>query len=258
MNENKVKQSLKNGEVVAVAEVNRIFSPKIIDVLGYLGYKCAWIDMEHSDASYEQVYNMICAARASDIEIIVRMQRGTYSTAIKPLEAGAGGLVMPHCMSGQDAKDYVWNCKFAPLGLRGIGGGGDSMYGTMPTAEYVKCANDRTLLAVMIEDRQAIEAIDDIASVDGIDLLFIGPGDLSQSFGVVGDINHPLMIDAMVKVSAAAKKHGKAWGTVRGNDEYFERQCELGVQWTNVINDTSALFNGYGAAKAAFDEARGL
>lgn len=249
MRTNKIKRMLKSGDMLAVPEINRVFSPKIVDVLGFLGYECVWIDMEHSDLNYDQIYHLAGCARAAGMDVIVRIPRGEYSTVIKPLEAGANGLVLPHCMSAQDAREFVRKAKFAPLGLRGMGGGIDSHFGTMPAGEYTKLANEETLLAVMIEDKEAVDAADDIAAVDGIDLLFIGPGDLSQSYGITGQVDHPLMLQAMENVSNACRKHGKAWGSVGGAEEYLDKLLERGAQFINIASEITTLANGFRAAR---------
>ncbi len=89
---------LKKGNPVAVPEINHIFSPKIVEILGKLGYECVWIDMEHSVLGYERLAELTMAARISGMDVIVRIAKGGYTSVIKPLEAGANALVLPHCI----------------------------------------------------------------------------------------------------------------------------------------------------------------
>src|SRR3972149_8459093 len=188
MKRNNVKEMLKKGKVVLVPEINRIFSPKIIEILGLLKYECVWIDMEHSELGLDQLSDMILAARVADVDVIVRIAKGGYNSVIRPLELGAGGLVLPHCMCADEAREFVRMAKFTPMGLRGMGAGRDSNYGLTRLNDYIRYANKETLLAVMVEDREAIASIDELAAVRGIDVLFIGPADLSQSYGVIGEL----------------------------------------------------------------------
>ena len=249
MKRNNVKAMLKRGEFVGVPEINRVFSPKIVDVLGWLGYECIWIDMEHSDASYEHVYNLASAAGCAGMDVIVRIARGQYSSVIRPLEAGANGLVLPHCISADDARKFVRMAKFAPVGLRGMGCGRDSHFGTDSVPEYVEHANDETLLLVMIEDKEAVEDVDNIVAVEGIDGVFVGRGDLSHSYGMPGETEHRIIFEALEKISAACKKHNKAWGAVPLPGGKLDKLLALGAGFANIASDHTVLIEGFKAAR---------
>ena len=152
-------------------------------------------------------------------------------------------------MSAEDAKEFVRMAKFAPLGLRGLGAGIDSQYGMAHIKDYVKQANEETLLVVMIEDQEVVACVDSIAAVEGIDVLFVGPADLSQSYGVTGQVGHPLVLQAMEKVSAACKKHGKTWGSVPEPGGRIEKLLDLGAQFINIVSDIRVLIDGFQAAR---------
>jgi 2-keto-3-deoxy-L-rhamnonate aldolase RhmA len=252
------KATLKQGGRVFFPEINRIFSPKIVDILGCLGYGCVWIDMEHSDLRYDEIYQMATSGRAADMDVIVRVNKGDYSRIIKPLEAGVNGLVLPHCMNAQDARDFVRMAKFQPMGLRAMGAGRDSDFGMACIPEWVRQANEETLLIVMIEDKEAIDNIDGIAAVEGVDVLFVGPGDLSQSLGVTGQMDHPLIVDAMQKVSAASEKHGKAWGSVPLPESGVDVLMQNGARFISAASDLQVLISGYQAAKKRMEEVFGV
>ena len=252
MKRNNVKQMLKRGEILAVPEVNRLFSPKLIEILALSGYECVWIDMEHSDLSYECLSELAMTARAAGMDAIVRIAKGGYTSVIRPLELGVNGLVLPHCISSEEAKYFAQMAKFTPLGFRGIGAGRDSNYGLTDLKDYLKDANKETLLIVQIEDKEGVDNVDSIAAVEGIDVLFIGPVDLSQSYGVVGELDHPLIQKAIEKVVFVCKKYKKSWGLPVEPGEQMQKTLDKGAQFLNITNETSVLLEGFRKAKENF------
>lgn len=253
MRTNKILAKLRAGEAVLVGAVWTVPHWKIVEMLGIAGYDGVWIEMEHADTTWEQMSQMILAARATGMEAIVRIPRGSYNDVIRPLEAGATGLLLPHCTGGEDAREFVRMARFAPLGWRGIGGSVDLRYGTVPMQEYFEHANREVLLGVMIERREAVEEIEAIAAVDGLDLLLVGPADLSQSYGVRGEYAHPVMREAVRRVAGACQKHGKFWG-VAGTEPPYPEQYAMGARFFNIVNEMSVLMEGFIRAKAAFPQ----
>lgn len=255
---NNTKAALLRGEVVKVPEINRVFNPIVVEAVAQAGFACVWIDMEHSHLDLHGLSNMILAARTVDLDVIVRLPHGPYNQIIKTLELGAGGLVWPHCKSAEEARQFVHMAKFRPLGLRGIGGGRDSAFGQLETREYLDQANEQTLLGVMIEDAEGVEHVEAIAAVEGIDLLFVGPGDLAHSYGVEREEGPPItqkkVLEAFDRVGEACRAHGKAMGTAVAPGESMRAVAEKGTRWFNCCHDLTALCNGYGDALRATDE----
>ncbi len=251
MQPNRVLHKLREGKPVLIGAVWTVPHWKIVEMLGIAGYDGVWIEMEHADTTWEQMSQMILAARATGMEPIVRIPRGSYNNVIRPLEAGATGLLLPHCTGGDDAREFVQMARFAPLGWRGIGGSVDMRYGTMPSDEYFERGNREILLGVMIERKEAVEDIDAIAAVEGLDLLLVGPADLSQSYGVRGQYTHPLMQEAIVRVAEACRKHGKHWA-VAGDVPSYEQQYAMGARFFSIVNEMSVLMEGFQKAKEAF------
>ena len=141
--------------------------------------------------------------------------------------------------------------RFPPLGRRGFdGAGADADWGAADPLEHIRNGNEEVFLALQIEDREAVESIDDIAAVPGFDLLFIGPGDLTLSYGVPWQFQHPLIETAFDRVAEAAAKHGKFWGTVSGSPEAAQRILDRGGRMFTAGGDHGALVNGL---KASFD-----
>lgn len=245
---NNTKAALLKGETINVAEVNRIFDPAVVELAAQAGFGCVWLDMEHSHLDLVALSAMVLAARTVDVDIIVRIPKGPYNQVIKPLEVGAGGLVWPHCKSADEARAFVAMAKFRPLGLRGVGGGRDSRYGTLDFVEYADRANAETLLGVMIEDVAGVDDVEAIAAVEGIDLLFVGPSDLAHSYGVEREgvhIDSERVQTAFDKVSAACAKNGKVMGTAVGPGESMRNVVAKGGRWFNCSHELGAMTNGY-------------
>ena len=251
---NRTKAAAARGETVFVPEINRIFDPVVIELIAEAGYRCAWVDMEHSHASLDKLSSMILAARTVGLDLFVRIPKGPYNQVIKPLELGAAGLIWPHCRSAEEARRFVSMGKFQPLGLRGMGGGRDSRYGADDTAEYLDRANAQTLLGVMIEDAEGVEEAEEIAAVPGIDLLFVGPGDLSHSCGTIREPGKPHLhapvLAAFERVGAACRANGKVMGTAVDPGAEMAEVVKRGVRWLNCCHELRAVTAGYGNALA--------
>jgi len=155
--------------------------------------------------------------------------------------------------SAEQAEQFVRWAKFFPRGARGLNTSGwDGQYAALPPAEFCEKANRETFVAIQIETVQSVEECDEIAAIDGVDLLFVGPSDLSQSFGVTGDFFHPKCIDAIDRVAAACKKHGKHWGAVTVSPEHAEMMVEKGCKLVSPTSDTRLIIVGLQAVKSRF------
>ena len=254
---NKTKSVLLDGKTIKVPEINRTFDPAVVETIASVGYQCVWVDMEHSHADFKDLATLVLAARACDIDVFVRIPHGPYNQIIKTLEIGAAGIIWPHCRSKKEAEAFVEMAKYHPQGMRGMGGGRDSSYGKSPKPDYYDIANQNILLGVMIEDKEGVDACDEIASVNGIDLLFVGPGDLSQSYNVHRDpgdpISKPIILEAFDKVGDACKKHGKFMGTAVDPGESMVLAVERGTTWLNCCHDITAITRGYESAMQETD-----
>ena len=257
MKPSRIKPMLERGEPVIVPNVDRILSPRMIEILGMLGYDCVWLDMEHGHMSYERLGEMAAAARVSGMDIILRIAKGGYSNVIRPLELGVNALVLPHCMSAREAREFASMAKFHPMGRRGVGQGIDWRYGLMEFNDFIRQANEQTVLIAQIEDREAIEDIDAIAAVENIDGLFLGPCDLSMSYGVPGETAHPLIRDAIGKIAQAAKRHHKWWGLPAAPGEDMREKLKMGARFINPVQEVGVFIRGFRQAldlsKADFD-----
>lgn len=244
--------ALQQGQTEIVPEIYCVFDPIVVEAVSAVGHTCEWIDMEFSHAVLTGLSNMILATRSVDMEVFVRIPHGPYNLIAKPLELGAAGLIWPHCQNVEDARALVRMAKFRPEGMRGMGGGRDSEWGTLDRSAYIEAANENVLLGVMIEDAEAVEECEAIASVPGIDLLILGSGDLSQSYGVHRDPGHvftkPKVANAFDRVSEACRVNGKTMGTPVEPGGSMRWAIEHGARWLICCDEMTSLAKGYGGA----------
>src|SRR5262249_50848306 len=204
--ENPVKKALKEGKVVIGATVT-VANPDVAATLAGAGFDFLWIEMEHSPLTLESVRSMILATRGLKAMPFTRVPVNELWTANRALQRGGLGVVSPRTSPRARADRAVNAGKSPPQGLRGSGPAMASSRWGMSGSDYAKFANENVLVVVIIEQKQAIDNIEQIASVPGVDVLFIGVNDLSYSLGVGGQTTDPIVEEAVSKVLAAGKKH---------------------------------------------------
>jgi 4-hydroxy-2-oxoheptanedioate aldolase len=174
------------------------------------------------------------------------------------LEDGAAGLMIPHVSTPEHARELVQAVKFPPLGDRGLDGSGldGNFYINLPPT-YPQDANRETFLVVQIETPLALENVEAIAAVPGVDVLFLGPGDMSLRLNCSPSVNDPQMMAAQKKIATAAKKHGKAWGRPVGTGEDAKVVIDLGAQLVAHGGVHLAILRHLQACQADFDKVLG-
>ena len=219
---NKMKQKLKAGELVFSASV-RLPEPGLVEVMGYAGVDYVLIDAEHGSMGWTEMERMILAAYAADVTPIVRVHENNEAMIMRTLDIGAMGVLVPHCRNAADAQQVVNGALYPPDGKRGVGPSRGIKFGAVSASDYYANINDEISVSVMIEDVEAIDNIDEIVEVKGIDVLNVGTSDLAASLGVPGQPLHPKVAQASEKVLAAATRKGIAVG-------YPTRSIEDGVK----------------------------
>lgn len=259
MRESLVRMKMRKGE--PVLSVAMAFAhPRIVEMMGGLGFDCIWICTEHGSVDPSVLEDSIRAARLVGMDTMIRVGRGTHCDLIRVLEMGASGLMLPRVRNAEEARRIVEDTRFYPLGQRGISGGGvDADLGRMPLKEYIEFANRNTFLCLQIEDTGAVEQVEEIASVVGVDMLFVGPTDLSQSLGVPGELKHPAVLDGIRKTVDACERHGIYCGTPGLGVEHTRLLLDMGVKFITAVSDLGLLNEGlrrtrdaYGALGFAF------
>lgn len=253
----RIKELLAQDKVVRVFCLGQLCHPKFVEIVGLEGgHDAVWLDHEHAGLSIDQIENACRAARVVGLDTFVRLAPTDYASVMRPLEAGAGGIMAAQVRSARQAADVVQWSKFHPLGLRGVNGCGvDGCYGTRSPAEYFRKANEETFIAIQIEHFEAVEEVEKIAALREVDVLFVGPADLAQSMGIVGDWNHPRIWEAIERVAKATKANRIHWAILPPNVDYARRCVDLGCRMLSVGIDTWAIQRGLRVFQKEFAEA---
>ena len=245
MRESKVLNKLRAGKPAFSLKVNSKDS-RIVEMMAIHGIDCIWTCTEHVPNDWSVVESQILAAKAYGADTVVRVARGSYSDYIRPLELDATGIMVPHIMSEADARKVAEMTRFYPIGKRPIdGGNADGLFCNISAAEYNEQANRNRFVIVQIEDPEAVDEIDGICQVPGIDMIFFGPGDYSHRLGISGQINHPEVNRIRELVAKKAHEHGIFAGTVAGVRNAKE-YLDMGYDFLNLGSDVGAMLSFMG------------
>ena len=240
MRPSRVLRKLRAGEVVGCFKVN-LADARAVEIAAMCGFDCIWADMEHVANTWSDVEQQIWAAKAYDVDVMVRVTRGSYSDHIKPLELDAAGIMVPHVMSLEDARRVVRMTRFHPIGRRPVdGGNADGGYGNIDFMEYLQQANDRRFVAIQIEDPEPLDDLEAIASVAGIDIIFFGPADFSQGIGSPGIWDHPKIDETRRRIARVCAASGKIAGTV-GTPDTLDELIAMGYRFIGIGADVDGL-----------------
>lgn len=249
-----LKDRIQAGEQVVVFGVGRMFHPNVVRYLGMSGdFDGFWIDLEHGGFTTREIEAAVAAGMAHGLEAFVRVPPTDYATVTRCFESGAMGVMAAQIHSAAQAEEFVRWSKFAPRGRRGMNPlGFDGGYGSIPLPEFASRANERSFVAIQIETAQSVAEVDEIAAIDGVDLLFVGPADLGQALGAIGDLTNDRALEAIDAVAAACRNHGKHWGAVTPSPEYAELLIEKGCTLICPTNEVKLVAAGLGSVKNSF------
>jgi 2-keto-3-deoxy-L-rhamnonate aldolase RhmA len=208
-----MKDKLAAGEPVFGVSV-MIPSPQVVEMIGAAGFDWVLLDCEHGTLTLESVELMAMAAEAAGISAIARPQSRAPEHILQVLDRGVMGVQVPHVASAADAREVIAAAKYHPLGRRSLAAGTRAArYDSRGSlAEHAAAANAATLVAVQLEDRAAIDNIDEILAVEGVDVFFIGPSDLSQALGHPGNPKAPAVAQAIDASLAKMRAAGRVPG----------------------------------------------
>lgn len=230
MRTSRVKAKLAQGQPALITTLH-LCDPSLFEMASLMGFDALWIDLEHHGTSVETAAQLMRAARVGSSDILARPAKGEMMRMCRLLEMGAQGIMYPRCSTAAEAAEVARWVKFAPEGTRGVdSANADNPYCGTPLVPYLRQANAETFLIVQIEDTQALEEAEAMASVDGVDGLMLGPGDFSILSGVPGQWDHPLLADATRRVAEAARAAGKHWGQPAFSPQHAERLLEQGAR----------------------------
>lgn len=222
----------------------RVYGPWILttssdnaEVLANSGTDMIMIDGEHGAMSMETAGKLISQMKNSTTPLL-RVPWNDMVMVKQGLDMGAAGIMIPMVNSKEEAERAVQYCHFPPRGVRGVGAGRASLFG-INSKEYLPFAKNEIQIIIQIEHIKAVEAIDDILSVPGVDVAFIGPFDLSTSMGIMGEIDHPEMVKAIERVLEACNKHHVVPGIMTGPG-LMQKHIDMGFRF--LLGGSDALF----------------
>lgn len=250
-----VKRKLEAGETV-FGSFLKLDSPAIAELYGLAGFDFLIVDAEHGCFTHGQIENLIRSCERMGMSSVIRTPDAQEANILHVLDSGASGIQVPSLKSATEVRDLIRKAKYWPLGERGSARACRAAgYGTVP--DYEARANAETLVSVHVENKEMVEDIEALCSIDELDVLFIGPGDLSQSLGHPGDAGHPdvvAAIDRVIEVAAGCKHIGTVVGNAKQLESYLARGVRY-IAWLSdlgiirgALNDAAANFAPYRAA----------
>ena len=238
MTPNKLKRDLKAGKVCLGATVtmeNRV----VAEILSHIGLDWLWFEMEHSASGDAGVLAMLQATNGSSTSTVVRVPWNDKTMIKRALDNGPDGIIIPLVNTAEEAEAAVRAIKYPPVGERGAGLSRAQCYG-MHMEEYMKSANEEVMTTLMIEHVKAVENIDEILKVEGVDSIMVGALDLSGSMGILGQTADPRVESAIQKVLAASKRANVPCGIITVAPEQANERIKQG--FTQVIIGIDVLY----------------
>jgi len=243
LKKNNLKEVLKGGKNV-FGPFMKFTDPAAVEIMGFAGFDFVIIDAEHGPTSIQNAQNMIRAAETANITPIIRVANNDEALILRALDIGAQGVEIPQINSKSQAIKAVRSVKYAPQGERGVCRYVRAAnYSSMDKFKYFKSANNETMIIAHIEGVEGINNLDEILSVPGIDVIFIGPYDLSQSLGIPGQVNNSLVVEKMKEVALKCKQNKVAVGTFADDIKTAKFWVSLGVQYMSFSVDVGILYN---------------
>lgn len=217
-------------------------SPEIAEIMALTGFDWLFIDLEHGAMSFLECQRMIQAV-GSHCECLVRVPELTESAVKKVLDVGAGGIIVPKVNTAEEAKNAVAYGKYPPQGQRGVGATRAGGYG-IHFKDYVERANEELMVVIQIEHIEGVQNIATILEVSGVDVIFIGPYDLSASMDLMGQLDHPEVLAAIDKVERACQEKGVDMGYFGMTPESVQPYIDKGYKLITCGTDTGFLVDG--------------
>ncbi len=254
--QSRVLQKLRNNESATGYKIN-FADPRVVEVISLTGVDAVWLCHEHVPNDWLMLENQIRAAQLYGVDSIVRISKGSYSDYIRPFEAGATGIMVPHVTTADEARQVVSMTRFRALGKRAIDGGNrDALFCNLSLSDYIQTANKDRFIIIQIESPEAVDAVESIAAVEGYDILLFGAGDYAHLTGNLDNPNCPEVTQARQRVAKAARQNGK-WAMSAGlpvprqqlEDEGFSFFI-LGADVVSLGNAVKASVQNFGGGSS--------
>ena len=240
MNKKYMKERLKNGEIV-IGTWNVISSPALVEAIGYSGLDFIVIDAEHGPINMESAENLIRAIEVTGAAPIIRVTSNEADLILRALDIGAYGVQVPHITTKKQAASVVAHAKYHPQGQRGLSPFTRAAKYGMAADHHVVQSNENTAVIVQVEGVEGVKNLKEIASVPSIDVIFIGPYDLSQSLGKPGDVDDPEVIDLIKDSARVIKNEGKVCGSFAKDEKYLEILVNSGIQYITYTVESQLI-----------------
>ncbi len=241
---NPLAERLRHGELGLVLQVKQVQTPNIAVVAKTCGFDAIYIDMQHTAVSIAMAADISMAALANGVCPLVRIAGSNFADALRLLDSGAFGIVIPEVETAEQARAAVDYLRFAPLGHRSTAGSWPHFgYRAVAAADAGRILNEQTLLIAMVESRTGLSNIDEIAAVEGIDVIHMGSNDMAADMGLAGDLANPALQEVFGTIVSACRKHGKfaGIGGLSGNPQLVESYVRLGAQFMTGASEWNLL-----------------
>ena len=237
MRENRVKRVMKEGNL-AIGSYVSFADPAVVEIIGLAGFDAAFIDLEHTAINLSMVEEMIRRAELAGVTSLIRVPDNDAKLILRTLDMGGQGIIIPHVEGLEGAKRAVDAVRYPPLGKRGAAGSTRAAsYGAVPWREHVRTSNEEILLSVMAEDERGFNDVEAMAGLDGLDLVAVGPADLTESIGVT-DPNDPRLKARVEEIAGRVKSVEKAKFSLPLRHPAYSLNAkellDLGVGYTHV------------------------
>ncbi len=245
MRKNATREALQQGKTVFGTMLQELRSPAIPQVMATAGFDFIFIDMEHGAFNWETMADMVKVTRLTGMTPFVRVSDDQYHLIARVLDAGAQGIMVPRVESREQVENVVQWSKFPPQGCRGCSIlKGHSDYQPQPLQDFTQHLNRENMVILQIERKLAVDNIDDLLAVPGVDAAIAGPNDLALSLGIAEDMHHPLMVESLDTIVAACCRHGLPCGMHVGSLEALTEWMARGMRFIVYSTDLSFLLKG--------------
>jgi 4-hydroxy-2-oxoheptanedioate aldolase len=252
LRENRLRKIWREGGTVVNGWLH-VPSSFSAEVMAHAGWDSLTIDMQHGPVDYGSLVPMLQAISTTDTVPVVRVPWNDPGLTMRVLDAGCYGVICPMINTREEAESFVGACRYPPEGYRSYGPYRATLYGGQ---DYTDHANEAVVTMAMIETQQALENLEEILGVQGLDAVFVGPSDLGQSlgYGPGMDRTEPPVVEATERILAAAGEHGLAAGIFTGSSEYASRMVEKGFQFVTISSDARLMASAAAGVVAALKD----
>jgi len=255
---NRLKRDLRAGKSAVGTMLVEIRQPAVMQFLANAGFDFVLIDNEHGPFTIETIADLSRAARSAGITPIVRIPDLTYAAITQPLDAGAQGIMAPRIINSAEVLSVLQMMKYPPVGRRGsVMARGHTNFQSGPVGEAMQAMNDETLLIVQVETREALDRIEEILAVPGVDVALVGPNDLSIALGKPGNLDDPSFIQAIERTIAACRTRGVVPAIHVNDIERAASWARKGMRLVSISSEAGLMISAGGHAAEAVKRASG-